>query len=249
MILTLVSLAAIVSISAFALISGPKPASPAQGQWPYKPKFFHVVIGGNDLYIADGYVSQTFSSIGRGEDSALIHAYYPGDVPILKSTDQLWEEGRYTNVLSILLRDQNVYGNFRPNFHPHNLVLSMMKTKKTDKANGQQFGLQHYTQSDEKWSHLDDVWIEHDGGLQTSFIACSDDSPVPQCQHYFYDDRYSYKVRFNRNFLPEWRRIKASVLDLVTSFRSPDAARAFVTLRIPSAYQQQLKNKEIPNAH
>lgn len=237
--LTFVSLAALVSLSIFALASGPTPASTPQGQRAYEPKFFRAIIGGHTLHIADGYVNQTMSSIGSR--SALIHAYYPGSVPLLRSTDELWQTGKNKNVFGILINDINKHGNFRADFHPHNVLSGHLQIKKADKNVGFEYGLQHFTQSDGKWLHLDDIWVEHDGGLKTSFIACADDAPAPQCQHYFYDDRFFYKVRFNRHFLPKWKAIKRNVLDLVNSFSTEDEARAFIASRIPIAYQTQLE--------
>jgi hypothetical protein len=194
----------------------------------------HKYIGLHDLYVPEIYARDMGFGMTNGSiTDGFIETYFPGDEPLpdaeccshpkwsLKrlwvgffDRDQIPEPNRTTGMTIIL--DARL--RFSQAYH----------------VVGIQYGLTHQDQPDnpDKIHKVhNEFWIERKSGKLVSFIECDGDAPYPRCTHYFNDHTFSYHVRFAKIYLPEWRLIHDNVIALMGSFKSEEAARAFLSAR------------------
>jgi hypothetical protein len=215
---------------------------------PYDSRVSYYVVDGNDLYIDRLYIATPLS--GVDDMSGLIDAYYPGGAPILKSMSELRDEGKYYKKISLLFTGLGNYPGFDPNINPSKVLHERIRSAKATKIVGEQYGLTYQTQPDDVKNDLDEIWIERDDGLRTSFISCRKKISarnVPQCTHIYYDEDFFYRIRYDKRLLPEWQTIRDNVVAMFESFRSKETSQAFLKQQIPIAYQEQIQ--QIGDAH
>lgn len=188
-------------------------------------------VGQHDLYVPDAYVRFAWTSVGVGGPSGLLQAYFPGSAPVLEEPKDLVQRGLWHKNIRILF--SNAVSN--PDFDPEKGLAAVARLFKADKVMGERYGLTHQTQSDEAKSYWDDLWVERDDEELLSYVNCSKnyaDEVVPHCEHHFWDERFVYKVTYDKRLLPEWRLIRENVVALMASFRSEESARVFLADQI-----------------
>lgn len=212
------------------------------------PQIIQARLGNVELYIPKDYVRFGHTSIGT--ESALIQAWYPGATPVPGKGDnftELWKQGLMPNHVRILL-----------NSHPNipqwdNNILKPLERLNATQIVGQEYGLLHKTQPEEKVKDLYDVWFEMKGDQVLSYITCTDESDkewhYPQCSHYMKLGSYREgrrvlaHISYDRRFLPDWEIIKTNVESMFDSFQSQETAREFIVSRRQDIVQFPLKRK------
>lgn len=198
----------------------------------------HYRIGRYDLYIPYAYVQFHWTSIGIGSPSGLIQAYYPGSAPVMDDPNALYKRDLWQKNVRILFSDLSRY----PDFDPEKGLAGAVHLFKASNVVGEQYGLSHQTQPDDIKNDWDELWIERKNGHLISYISCRKEyaeGVVPYCAHHFWDNRFDYKVSYDKRLLPEWRLIRENVLALMGSFESEEAARAFIADQISKTLPTQ----------
>lgn len=98
-----------------------------------------------------------------------------------------------------------------------------------------EFGLEHYTQTEDGNADADDVWIEKENGSVSSVILCSEKiltTDTPHCKHYITDSTILIKFSYSKTLLPKHRDIKEKVIELFESYRSYEQSEQHFISRI-----------------
>ena len=210
----------IASLSIALLIVQQEP----EESWPETPEDITIEkfkLGNQDFYIPSVYVDSV------GKEAALLDAMYPGSTPLPASPTKLWQVHEWWKNVSI-------YFKYAADANPS---LDWLKeTYKTDLVVGEQYGLFHWSQSDPEFAHLDDVWIV--SAEKAEYIQCSEREravdPLSRCTLRFYYNNNYLTVSFDKRLLRAWKIIKQNVLSLYDSFKSPEAAKAYVSQFYPN---------------
>jgi hypothetical protein len=158
-----------------------------------------------------------------GEDSALIDAYYPGNLPLPDHPQRLFRAGLWDKHVSILLSDLSIY----PTFEISKLADVNIKHLHAHISEGERYGLVHNTQAAKGKRDYKDIWLEKVDGVTLSYITCTKrilPNDAPQCTHEFNDEHFFYQVAYDEGLLPQWKAIRQNVLSLVESFASESEA-------------------------
>lgn len=187
----------------------------------------HVVIGGQNLYIPEGYTQFHLSSIG--DKTVKIQAMYPGDKPVIEDPKQIWKKSEWYRNVSILFTIST-----KPD--PEAVLEGFIKLFKATEQQGIQYQLLYQTQPKTINNDWDELWINKKDGVLLSFIKCdkanADEIFFPQCTDYFYVDDFRFQVSYDKRLLPDWKTIQSHVISLYESFRSPEAAQSYVHQRL-----------------
>ena len=180
----------------------------------------HARIMGHPFYIPDAYLSAPYTSIGN--ESALIQAWYPGNLPVPGDPNKLWKQGEWHKNVRILIT-------YVPKPSIERVLEARLETRHATKVVGEEYGLIHQTQPEGQVADHDDLWIERESGKLKSFISCSEDfvANVPQCKHMMNIESFSLKIHYNKNLLPHWNLIRDNVVSLFDSFSSAETAQAY----------------------
>jgi len=177
-------------------------------------------VGEISLFIPDAYTRTKSASVGR--ETGFLHTFYPGSNPIPGDPRELWENGEW-------YRNVNVVFTYQEIDRQKSVLDGFIKSKHASENAGVKYGLEHFTQRNEEQWFYDDIWIEDkDSG---SFISCAEkqyDPANPQCTHYFYKDKFRFRITYNKKFLPDWKLIKINVLEMFESFNSRETATVYV---------------------
>ena len=177
-------------------------------------------VGGVTLHVPDVYTKAKGTSVGA--ETGFIQTFYPGSNPIPGDPQELWEQGEWYKNINILFQHAD------PS-RAQAVLDGFIKSKHASKDAGSKYGLQHLTQGDEEQWFRDDIWIEdRENG---SFISCAEkqyEPANPQCSHYLFSGSFFLKITYSKKFLPDWKLIKGNALGLFESFKSREAATAYV---------------------
>ena len=179
-------------------------------------------VAGREMHIPDAYTRFAHSSVGI--DSGFIQMWYPGDAPLPGEPGDLFDQGEWDKNIRLLF-------SHAPKAVPQKTLNHMIDHHGADTLVGKEYGLEHYSQSDEyERIFRRDVWVvDKEEG---SWISCSkkqgDDDFIQLCSHNFYVGDMSMKITYNKIHLPEWQKIHENVVALYDSFSSSETARAYV---------------------
>ena len=220
-VLFLVAAVTMISVYVLGHYSSPKKVAPSR---PVLTKELtdiqHVVVGGKDLYIPKAYTHFSYTTIGT--KSALIQAFYPGDVPVLDDPNELWRHGEGDGNIRILFSRQEKWP-------PRAVLEGQIALAKAYKNVGEQYSAIHLTQNKKENWWKNDLWVEDD--LKGFFVSCTEkqaETSVPQCSHTFYYDGFYFDISYAKKNLPDWKLIKTNVLKLYNSFKTPQTALAYI---------------------
>ena len=208
-----------------------------------KDKYDFVVsryeIGKHALYIPYAYTR--FKMANVSDTGGIIYSYYPGSSPIVQSTTELRKSGKNINRISILFTDLKEYPKFEPLTAAQRIIASANATRTV----GDQFGLLYMTQpaGSDPGAIKREVWMEESPADRTHFITCrkkSISAPTPQCAHQFFDERFLYRVSYNRRQLENWRTIQTHVQELMDSFSSGPRAEELLREKFYETYFDQM---------
>tara|TARA_R110000772_G_scaffold58608_1_gene132903 strand:- start:611 stop:1318 length:708 start_codon:yes stop_codon:yes gene_type:complete len=177
------------------------------------------IIGSEKLYIPNVYTKTKGTSVGK--ESGFIQTFFPGSTPIPGDPQELWEQGEWHKNINILFRQAD------PTKAQAVLKGQIDLTKSYENA-GSEYELEHRTQTKDEWFR-NDIWIEDEE--VGSFISCAEkqyEPSNPQCTHYLFSGDYFLKITYSKKFLPDWKLIKTNALALFDSFKSREAATAYV---------------------
>ena len=184
-------------------------------------ELIHRQIMGKDFYIPHAYVDMPYTSIGN--KSALLQAYYPGDMPVPGDANDLWKKGEwYKNVRTLMsyVPKPSIERSYQ------GIVVDLRHATKVVKT---EYGLIHQTQPENQVQDFDDFWIESETGKIKSYISCGEASVqnAPQYSHHFYIDHFYFQISYDKRLLPEWKTIHEHVVAMFKSFESPESAKAY----------------------
>ena len=185
----------------------------------------HAAVGNQNFFIPKEYLD--FGHTSAGPESALLQAWYPGSyfVP---------DEPQMDLVKKKLWRKQVriLFGVLPETAPPFDTVARKMQGHfKSDDFIGHEYGLSHYI-NDAPNKARNVLWQETDkNGSILSYITCSEkdsEISVPQCQyHGRFNQKYSLKISYHRDFLPEWRTIRYNVTAMMNTLNNPESAIAY----------------------
>lgn len=174
-------------------------------------------IGPHILHVPIEYLNVGIAA--SSPDSLTVQSFYPGNQPVFAKEEELMDAGLWWKNIDIAMKIQTVW-------YDRRYLNSVIRYHKTDKNLGDFHGLQHFTQSNEKDAWKLDVFIEDD---EKGFFVRCDDPQYPGdeimlCRYHFYYEDLSFRITFDRRFLPEWHVIKSNAIALYESFKSPETA-------------------------
>lgn len=164
------------------------------------------------------------------DNDVLLLTMYPNFLPLDKAPKDYWKEGSWwRNIIILISSRQNPTILFdeaarKSTQHLHATVFV-----------GEDYGLYHFTQSENSNRDAYDVWFEKSDNQIVSYITCGEKvikEDIPQCSHWFLlNENLSLKIDYDRRFLPKWKIIEGNVKKMIESFGSPKAAKEFLRQR------------------
>jgi hypothetical protein len=187
-------------------------------------------VGDHTFYVPKPYVTSI------GDESLLLESYYPGNAPVLRTWQELKDQGNVYKTISILMTDLSRYENFTPEKGLSALINLFQATKVT----GKEYGLKHHTQPDGIENEWGEIWVESSEPKSIAYITCKTKAKKPQCSYNFFGNDFEYKISFDKRLLPEWKTVRHNVLELIDSLHSEEAAKAYFRDQYDLVFDEQM---------
>ncbi len=189
----------------------------------------HANLGGHDIYIPKDYLKFGHTSVGN--ESALLQAWYPGAaIPPGRDAAKLLKERIWWKNIMILISV------IKPKLPFSVTAPESVKYLKATELVGKEYGLIHMTQPEGGIKDNYDVWFEMRDNEVQSYITCSEklgQKHYPQCNHWLrIEQNFSIQISYNRDLLPEWKKISDNVKSMFESFQSAETASEFLQKQI-----------------
>ena len=146
----------------------------------------------------------------------------PYFTPLSKPSSRMWKDGERTNYLLVLIHTIR-----SPNSFDKDIKMAVDHLKASEIV-GSEYGLIHLKQPDEEVQDFWDVWLEKNEDKNISYITCSEKiikADVPQCTHSFLAEGLYVTIDYDKQNLPDWKKIQSGVTSVIQSFQSLDAAQ------------------------
>lgn len=189
-----------------------------------KNEIVHGVVGGKQYFVPK--VLFVLPNRHLKSDNIYIRSMYPNFTPVVEQPTELLKQGEWYKNIRILAsaRGSNIsFDEFAKGMQEHFKAFEYVETE---------YGLLHHKQPEGFVQDHRDMWFEEVNDVYTSYIACSEKLikiDRPQCSHHFFLKRgLRLKVSYNKELLPHWKDIKDKTLELFKSFRSEEAAKAYI---------------------
>jgi hypothetical protein len=196
---------------------------PEADKIPQKKEDIKIVsgnLGKEQFFIPKAYFKEGTDGFEGGDIS--LQMMQPDFLPLLKSSDQIFKDGEKEKIIRILANENR---GIEINYSKH--IQERISFFKAFEKVDSEYGLTHFTQPNGYVKDWQDVWVEHKGNQNISYIYCHDDNPnlFPQCTHSFEMGTIYVQVHYDKRNLPKWKKIQTGVLETFDSFKSIETAK------------------------